>query len=248
MTPVELRGDLWFKRDDLFAVAGVRGGKARTAWAIAAGATALVTAGARQSPQVLIVAAIAKTKGIPCRCHVPMGKLTPELEQAEALGAELVQHKPGYNSVIVARARADAEATDARLVPFGMECSTAVSQTASQVGNVPPDCTRIVVPVGSGMSLAGVLVGLARHENLTELPVLGVITGADPQKRLNRFAPWWWQQATLLEAQEPYHIRRIQSDIKGIALDPIYEAKCIPFLRPGDLLWCVGKRENIDGN
>lgn len=29
---------------------------------------------------------------------------------------------------------------------------------------------------------------------------------------------------------------------EGVALDPFYEAKCVPFLEPGDLLWVVGHR------
>lgn len=245
VTPVEYREPFWFKRDDLFGIAGARGGKARTAWALAQGATALVTAGARQSPQVLIVASIAKALGIPCRCHVPAGALTPELERAQQLGATLVQHKAGYNSVIVARAREDAAGTGATLVPFGMECEEAVRQTARQVVNLPPECKRLVVPVGSAMSLAGVLTGLQKHEALAQLPVLGVVVGADPAKRLSRFCPLWWLQATLVKATEAYHDAATTCELAGVQLDPIYEAKCIPFMRPGDLLWCVGHREAL---
>lgn len=243
MTPVQFSSGVWFKRDDLFIVAGVSGGKARTAWHLARGAEALVAAGARQSPQVLIVASIAQAIGVPCRCHVPWGKLTPELELAQACGAELVQHKPGYNSVLCARARADAEMTGSRIIPFGMECEEAVRQTAAQVANIPSDCNRLVVPVGSAMSLAGVLYGLAANEAMREMPVLGVVTGADPTKRLNRFAPWWWQQAELVQAEQPYHERATTDELHGVPLDPIYEAKCIPFVRDGDCLWCVGNRE-----
>lgn len=243
LTPVEQRGDFWFKRDDLFEVAGVRGGKARTAWALAQGAQELVTAGARQSPQVLIVASIAQALGVSCRCHVPAGSDTPELEQAEALGATLVRHKAGYNSVIVARAREDAQASGATLVPFGMECEEAVRQTQAQVTNIPPEASRIVVPVGSGMSLCGLLAGLT-----TRHPVLGVVVGADPTKRLDRFSPFWRATVQLVSAGVPYHDNAKRTDIAGVALDPIYEAKCIPFLRPGDLLWCVGNREALSGN
>ena len=38
LTPIEQHGPLYVKRDDLFEIAGVRGGKARTCWALAQGA------------------------------------------------------------------------------------------------------------------------------------------------------------------------------------------------------------------
>lgn len=240
MTPVELRNGIWFKRDDLYHVAGTCGGKARAAWAMAQGAHELVTAGARQSPQVMIVARIAQELGIPCRCHIPAGADTAETAASKACGAVLVRHSAGYNSVIVARAREDAERSGARLIPFGMECLEAIEQTSAQTGNIPPECSRIIVPVGSGMSLAGILTGLARLRTLT--PVIGIVVGADPTRRLNRFAPWWHQQAELVPAGVPYALHCKHTDCYGVNLDPVYEAKCIPFLRPGDLLWCVGHR------
>ena len=70
-TPIESSGGYYFKRDDLYRVAGVSGGKARTCWGLAQGAPGLVTAGSRHSPQVNIVAHIAQELGVPCRVHVP---------------------------------------------------------------------------------------------------------------------------------------------------------------------------------
>ena len=37
---------------------------------------------------------------------------------------------------------------------------------------------------------------------------------------------------------QPVH----QERLGGLALDPYYEAKCVPYLRPGDLFWVVGRR------
>lgn len=36
---------------------------------------------------------------------------------------------------------------------------------------------------------------------------------------------------------------RKEYTIGNVELDKIYEAKCIPFLKEGDLLWIVGKRK-----
>lgn len=247
LTPVEEHGDYWVKRDDLFRVAGGAGGKARTCLTLARTATGgLVTAGSRQSPQVNIVAGIAATLGIACRVHVPAtkGSLTPELVAAQAAGAEIVQHRPGHNTVIIARAREDAKDHGWTEIPFGMECWEAVHATAAQVRNLPADATRLVVPVGSGMSLAGILTGLT--ETGRAVPVLGVIVGADPTKRLDTYAPPDWRdRVELAESGLDYHQHAPQTTLGPITLDPVYEAKCLPFLQPGDVLWVVGCRETV---
>ena len=247
LTPVESIGGVWLKRDDLYAVAGVRGGKVRTCWHLARGATGLVTAGSRASPQVNIVAHIAARLGIPCRVHVPTGELSPEVVAARDAGAEVIQHFPGHNVVIVSRAADDARGRPGwKNIPFGMECHEAVRQTANQVRNLPPEAERIVIPVGSGMSLAGVLTGMQRFRITT--PVLGVVVGADPTKRLYRYAPAAWRvTATLEPAGVDYHTPK-PGRVGPVTLDPIYGGKCLPFVRPGDVLWCVGIRATVDQN
>jgi 1-aminocyclopropane-1-carboxylate deaminase/D-cysteine desulfhydrase-like pyridoxal-dependent ACC family enzyme len=250
-TPVELHGDIWLKRDDLYSYAGRHGGKVRTCRAIAErakghGCVGLITAGSRQSPQVSIVAAIARHLGMRCRVHVPAGADTPQIAAALSAGAEVVRHRPGYNTVIVARAREDAVALRRwGLVPFGMECVSAIQMTATQVSSaleVGP--ARVIVPVGSGMSLAGVLSGMYGSASLVDarVPVLGVVCGADPTSRLDRWAPLWRAQGVeLVGAAVDYH-RHVAAAVGGVSLDPVYEAKCAEFLRPGDLLWVVGHR------
>jgi len=127
LTPVQKVGNVWVKRDDLFEVAGASGGKARSCLALAKTAKeGLVTAGSRHSPQVVIVARIGAAMGLPVRVHVPAGADTPETAMAEESGAEVIRHRAGYNSVICARAREDAAGRAWRLIPFGMECWTAL--------------------------------------------------------------------------------------------------------------------------
>ena len=69
-TPLQQVDNLLVKRDDLFKIAGVCGGKARTCWAMGQGASGLVTASSRSSPQANIAAHVAKALGVPCRVHV----------------------------------------------------------------------------------------------------------------------------------------------------------------------------------
>ena len=245
LTPVEHRGHLWLKRDDLFTVAGAIGGKARTCWALAQGAKGLVTASNRHSPQAIIVSAIAHHLGIPARIHLPTGETTPEMQMAEAAGAVFIRHRNGRNSVIVARARTDAVEQGYKEIPFGMNSLQAIEGTANQVRNLPKrkQINRIVMPVGSGMSLSGVLTGLQRHRpDLNDVPVLGIQVGAARTKVLNRAAPFGWQgRCTLLFSGVDYSVP-VDARIDGILIDPFYEAKCIPFLKDNDVFWIVGIR------
>jgi 1-aminocyclopropane-1-carboxylate deaminase/D-cysteine desulfhydrase-like pyridoxal-dependent ACC family enzyme len=241
-TPVERLGAIWLKRDDLFEIAGVRGGKVRTCWHLAQGARGLVTAGSRASPQVNIVAHIAQKLGVPCRVHTPTGDLSPEVRQAQDCGAEVVQHKAGYNNVIIARAREDAKARNWTNIPFGMECDEAIRQNAAQfmATEIPAGVQRIVVPVGSGMTLAGLIVGMQQAK--VDLNVLGVRVGADPSARLDRYAPGWRSKVELAQSNLKYEEEAQQRRLDDIELDAIYEAKCLPFLRAGDLFWLIGLR------
>jgi 1-aminocyclopropane-1-carboxylate deaminase/D-cysteine desulfhydrase-like pyridoxal-dependent ACC family enzyme len=203
----------------------------------------LVASAHRQSPQAARVAAVAKLLGLPCRVHVPdaAGELAEELDKAKQLGAELVMHRPGYNSVISKAARDDAAACGWLEVPFGLECAETVQLTARQAAALPRGgYRRVVVPVGSGMTLAGILHGMAAAGNWT--PVLGVQCGAPRARMLDKWAPRDWRtRAWLADSGVPYH-RYVDAKLGGLVLDPVYEAKCVPFLQPGDLLWAVACR------
>jgi 1-aminocyclopropane-1-carboxylate deaminase/D-cysteine desulfhydrase-like pyridoxal-dependent ACC family enzyme len=248
LTPIETHAGLLVKRDDLFSFGGASGGKVRTCLALAKAATdpgGLVTAGTRGSPQVEIVALVAQALGIGCRVHVPASaKPSPELKSAIAAGAEVVEHRPGYNTVIVARARNDAERLGWVNIPFGMECDMAVEMTSYQVASlIDKNFNRLVVPVGSGMSLAGILAGMVKYG--LDFPVLGVSVGADPTARLQRWAPLfqWEQMCEIIPSGQPY-ARPVEAALGDLKLDPYYEAKCAEHLRPGDLFWVIGRRVN----
>jgi hypothetical protein len=242
LTPVERRGSIWAKRDDSFQFAGVSGGKVRACRVIAQQAThGLVTAGSRHSPQVKIVARVARAFGLPCRIHTPLGSVTPEIRDAISAGAVRIAHRPGFNSVLIARSHADCDARGWTEVPFGMECVHAIELTAAQTRNLPRKLARLVVPVGSGMTLAGILTGLRRQARC--LPVLGIVVGADPRKRLDLWAPEGWESCVrLVKPEFKYEERPESTAHESLALDPLYEAKCLPFLEPDNCLWVVGIR------
>jgi 1-aminocyclopropane-1-carboxylate deaminase/D-cysteine desulfhydrase-like pyridoxal-dependent ACC family enzyme len=240
---IEKYNNNWVKREDLFSIAGVNGGKARSCWKLMQGARGVVTAGSRKSPQINIVASIAKELGIPCHAHTPCGELGKELLLAKSKGANIIQHSPGYNPLLIRRARKHAEECGYLEIPFGMICDTAVEETRKQVVGRPEGVKRIVIPVGSGMSLTGLIWGL--EDRGLGIPILGVVVGKKPIRTLNQWAPFFWNRnVTLIPSGVDYH-KEVHSIWNGIRLDPIYEAKCIPFLEDGDLFWIVGVRESI---
>lgn len=243
LTPVERRGNIFVKRDDKYEIGESRGGKARTCWHLSQGAVGLVTAGSRSSPQINLVAQMAKLLKIPCRAHCPTGQLTPELIMAKEAGAEIVQHRPGHNSVIIKRARDDANERGWKNIHFGMECEEAITQTRKQVKNLPTDAKRLVIAVGSGMSLSGVLWGM--QDIGLNIPVLGIVVGANPEKRLKKYAPplvFLENKLTLANAGVDYGFHIKDNVYEGLIVDSVYEAKCLRFLQDGDVFWVVGIR------
>lgn len=246
ITPWQLHEGVWIKRDDLFELEGIRGGKIRTCAALARGAAGLTTASFRDSPQSVIVAAVARRLGIPARIHCPDAKnLGSELMAVERYDGELVRHRPGYGSVITARAQQDAAERGWKYIPFGMECEEAVEQTAGQIraGELPDIRGNLVVPIGSGMSAAGVIAGLW-NAGILDLPVLGVQVGAaGAERRLDSYAPMWRQmRVELVQSGLDYHKPYPNPWLGKVQLDSIYEAKCLPYLWRGDALWAVGRR------
>lgn len=248
LTPWEAHEGIMVKRDDRLRVPGANGGKIRTIVRLALQrpeAAGLIGSGLRTSTSLTAVAAVGRYLDLAVRLHVPAGDETPETVAAEDMGAVLVRHRPGYPGVVAARAREDAEAErddEWVHVPMGMECLEAVRATASQVREEPVrSLSRLVVPVGSGMSLLGVLWGcrlLGLHT-----PLVGVVCGADPRRRLSKFSPGWEEQVTLVGASTGYHDKRPAEAcyLGDLQLDSTYEAKCLDYLQAGDGLWVVGK-------
>lgn len=248
LTPVEYYEDegVWLKRDDMFEIYGVRGGKARSAYQVILelleqGYKTIVTAGSRQSPQCEIVSFICESMGVDCKLFMPFGGDTSVITNIKNNShTEIIRVRPGYNNIIVARAREYAENRGCGYVPFGMECARNVEVTSEQVRNIPMECSRVVVPVGSGMSFSSIVTGMSKYG--IEKPLLGVRVGKDPTKIINEYAFGLdLMDYEIVESSVDYH-EPVEAYVGGYSLDPIYEAKCFEFLKRGDLLWVVGHR------
>lgn len=231
----------------MFEVCNVRGGKSRSAYQVIMqlldkGYKTIVTAGSRQSPQCEIVSFICEELGVDCKLFMPTGNDTSVIKHIQGNSyTEIIRVKPGYNSVIIARAKEYAEHRSCGYVPFGMECAENVEITSRQVENLPiGEFKRLVIPVGSGMSFSSVVTGLTR--NLMDVPVLGVKVGKDPTKIIKQYAENLdMLNYSLVESKVGYHTP-VEAYVGDYQLDPIYEAKCFEYLKEGDLLWVVGRR------
>ncbi|WP_425829325.1 pyridoxal-phosphate dependent enzyme [Streptomyces fractus] len=242
VTPIEEHDGVLAKREDAWVRGGASGAKARALFTAAEDAVGLVSAGARISPQLERAALVARALDIPARLHTGYGADTAETALAAAADATVLRHRPARVSVIRARYRIDAETLAEQGwagMPFGMEHPAYLEQVAEQAAQLPRDIRRIVVPVGSGITLAAILRGLHRAGNPT--PVLGVRVGGDPTRTLGRHAPGWAAHTTLATSPAAY-TDTVPNRLGNLALDPHYEAKTLPCLRPGDLLWTVGVR------
>lgn len=249
ITPVEFyeKEGIWLKRDDLFSVCGVKGGKSRAAYQVIQqlleqGYKTMVTAGSRQSPQCEIVSYICEDLGIDCKLFMPNGDPTSVIKHIEENShSEIIRVKPGYNNVIIARAREFAEHLGYGYIPFGMECEENVEVTSKQTVNLPVDkMKRLVIPVGSGMSFSSIVTGLTRQG--VDIPILGVRVGKDPEKIINQYAEGIdFVDYEIVDSKVGYHTP-VEAYVGDYQLDPIYEAKCREFLQEGDCLWVVGKR------
>lgn len=252
LTPVEKRGTHYYKRDDEFVVNGVCGGKARVAYSliergIGSGVRSFVTCGSRDSRQCEVVAKICEHFGVESHLFMPSGKDTDVIESISATkGATLHRTKVGYNSVLVSHSQAFATENGFGYLPFGLETGETIIVNMEQVRNIPSDVKRIVIPCGGGMNMISVIKGL-EYTGRYDVHVTGVVVGKRPDSVFERFlgsSLFYAPKVTWDFVYYPsdYHVKACVTSIDGLELDPIYEAKCIPFLEDGDLMWIVGKK------
>lgn len=250
-TPVEEWGGHLVKRDDLWLESAGQqaayGGKARTAGLVCRtvkerGGKGLLLALARNSSVPGMLGRLCAFYGLELHLHIPDAKasLDPPFEEAVRNGAHIHRHPFGYMTVLKDRLREQRQGNP-RLIEVGLGLhlpgTGADDAVADQVKNLPiRGWRRIVVPVGSGEMLHGILRGLEKWRH--RKPVLGVCAARPPEivvpERLRGLV-------TLVKSGVPFE-KAVEANLGGLELDPIYEAKCLPFLQAGDLLWVVGHR------
>ncbi len=243
LTPVEKHGGLLVKRDDLASERGVLGGKARTLGVICrhivgAGYRGLTIHAARNSVTPATLGAVCYAYGVSACVHTAAakGEMPEPYLNAIRNGARVIEHRPGYMSVLSARAREQAEADNYFTVGLGLDYPPATLETAKQCANLPNGINRLVTAVGSGHMLEGIVRGL---EDLGHyVPILGVCVGRIPDAVVKMETPL---SIDLLESPTDFNRPSRVTKLGDLELNPYYEAKCIEYLEPGDLLWVVAK-------
>jgi D-cysteine desulfhydrase len=277
-TPVEalprlgaaLGVDLAIKRDD-FTGFGGGGNKVRkleylVAEALAQNARVLITTGGHQSNHARMVAAAACKFGM--RAVLVLRGNAPAEYQGNLLldrlfGAELEFLPPDeYFTLIDGRMAAQADAARAKgetpyVIPLGgasglgaLGYVRALDELAAQyeaAGQRPPEL--IVLPVGSGGTMAGVEVGVRRRWKGTR--VLGVSVSRDAKWFQERVSAIANETAAMIDLKETWapadiqvadgyvgpgygvpsegSIRRIReaARLEGVLLDPVYTGKAM---------------------
>lgn len=179
LTPVERRGQYYFKREDRFApfrFCGVNGSKLRQCMMLVEknreqAEKGLITATSILSPQAPITAAVAREMGVPCTIVYggTTGKRLASLaypQLCSRLGADVrIASASGRTSVITARAQALAQDSGAYLIRYGFDMRGNIDcflrSVAEQVRNIPDRLDNLVVTVGSAITIVGILYGIA---------------------------------------------------------------------------------------
>ena len=126
-------------RDDLFP----GGTKARFMPVLFEGALEAVYASPAEGGAQTALATVAKEFGSQATIFVAArAKIHPRTLEAARLGAKVVPVRPGYLSVVQARAKDYTKTSGARLVPFGVdlpEAITRLTESALETGLVPDE-------------------------------------------------------------------------------------------------------------
>jgi len=295
-TPVEEISGYLFKRDDYFQPFDdipINGGKVRQAMLLIANNKDIIrekhggvigTTTSVHSAQGMIVARVAKEFGFKCIVGVggtepAMAIKHPTIRKAMDMGAEIVKVAGiGYASII--HKKLVEKYPNLYPVKFGINLqdnpAAILESTARQVSNLPPNLDYLVAPVGSGVTLAGIIRGLLKKHDRPKKLIAIQIAGVERRESIEKMLPII--TVTVADAPKynlvsPVHYRyeyhaiqgipyfkRIKADIDGIDLDGIYEAKAFNFMKntlrlKGKIcFWVVGntnvffeKETNING-
>ena len=260
ITPIHKFNEYYVKREDLAYWSSLdypSGSKVRQYWAMASidvltqpttelwlekGISPCIVGCSANSAMQIYVAAAAKrlnTKGIIYTAG--RKKRTDATKYAAEMGAEIVEVKPGYLSLIRARARARAiELGD--VVKWSPQA--AIEDTIKQCENIPEDVKRIIVPTGSGLTAAGVLAGMANRSKKPFIVVVATSTMCDALSIIKRARQWGADQGRLefIPPTSSYNDHEVAMLPDGTPLDPYYSSKAFKYLQPNDLFWPVGLR------
>ncbi len=247
LTPVEKRGDYWFKRDDLFQPfpEPLNGSKVRQCLSLLTenrdkirkecGGT-VATVSSVNSPQGYLIARCASSLGF--KTVIGIGNADPERvvetyppfqRAVEELGAKVLKLAGiGFNSILHNRLVKMSEERHWFPIIFGI--GGGGSCNADQVQNLPDDLDNLVIPCGSGITTRSLLTGIAKHKKRENRPrKIWIVQIAG----IHRDLPFVVPHQLVLDNTYPYH-KKVRVEYEGLELDSVYEAKAFH--------WAIRKR------
>jgi hypothetical protein len=270
ITPVDEFNGMFVKREDLAHWSSLdypSGSKVRQYMAMAkpnyymedslTGPPPCLVGCSANSAMAIYVASTAKILGTKGIIYTAKRKVrSAGITYALSLGAEVneMTSKQGY---YLSHLQRHAKQRGIDLKNYIMwDRNAAIQDTIDQCVNIPVEIKRIIVPTGSGLTAAGVLLGINKYatnrEKYQNLPVV-VAVGASAMSdyhsimTLARKMNPMIGSATLefIGPDTPYDTPVVESLPDGTPLDPFYAAKAWKYLEEGDLFWPVGLRPII---
>jgi hypothetical protein len=259
LTPVELRGGIWWKREDLYRIEpyGVNGSKLRACQHLMSRAgddiMQVVSASSVLSPQAAMAGVVAEQLGL--ECEIIVGATTPDkavkhksVAIAVEAGATVRCVPVAYNTYLQKQAEEAALAPGVWRLPYGIttpagapleDVEAFLRVGGEQVANLPDEVETLVVPFGSANTACGVLYGLhdRRSANLRRIILMEI----GPSRR-----DWAWDRLqsvgrspdglgvaiefiTLHEVWATYG-DKMPETMEDIVFHPTYEGKMIRWL------------------
>ena len=282
LTPLnELGENIFYKRDDLYRPFGrdnVNGGKVRQGLSLVVENlenirnthnNTIITQSSVGSPQGAIVAIVAREFGLRCIVCVG-GRLEqtlykhPQMRLIKKFGGEIkIVAGHGMPGVLNARINEINKKENFFNIGYGINVescySSLIDTTANQVKNLPKELDYLVVPVGSGLQMAGMLKGV-KDQNKKIGKIIGVQAGASRKRKIEELLRGLKIDYDLIAPIAPYEkLFKDENIINGGAhLDPLYEAKAHYWMRnemishygekrkhPKVCFWVIGHR--LDG-
>ncbi len=269
LTPVEEHNGVLFKRDDLYAPYGkhwITGGKIRQCRHLIetnldhiksdCGGT-IATASSIASPQAPIVAMVAKEFNLKSiigygNTDYPLRQLA--MAECQYLGSELIQlsKTQGFNTVLYAALKRLRETRPFFPVLFGYAAQThresIIGQIADQVENV--DCDVLYVPMGSGITLAGILDGKAKFGKTFDVVGLQPF-GYDRTKSVDSMLYGTLDSYDFEQVLGNYSYHKLVKKNVGFDLDMIYESKSFLMMEKmidpneSNCFWVIGNSNYV---
>lgn len=195
------------------------------------------------SAMQIYVAAAAQITGVRGIVYTAARKVrTAATEYAIGLGADVVEVRPAYLSVVRARAKERAQGLGT-VVRWNV--GMALQDAFDQCKNIPLKTKRVLVPTGSGLTAAGVLAGMAWRDPSITVVAIAVSTmddKADIIAKAKGLTSAKLPRLSLIRAPGAYEDWKAAKLSDGTVLDPYYAAKAYRYIKRGDCLWIPGLR------